>query len=124
MKLVVIESPLSGDFERNILYARYCMYDSLTRGEAPYVSHLLYPQVLDDEDSDHRKVGIQAGFAWSQRADIRAFYIDLGESAGMYQALKLARTIGQPVSYRKLPGYHWASFCNSIRAGSSTRGMI
>jgi hypothetical protein len=123
MKLVVIESPLAGDFERNILYARYCMYDSLMRGEAPYASHLLYPQVLDDEDPVHRKTGMQAGFAWGQRADIRAFYTDLGESAGMYRALKLARTLGQPVSYRKLTDYHWSLFSAGILIGTATRGM-
>jgi hypothetical protein len=74
--LVIIESPLAGDFERNIRYARWCMFDCLMRGEAPFASHLLYPQCLDDRDPGHRKLGIEAGFAWGELAR-HVYYIDL-----------------------------------------------
>src|SRR5690606_24498929 len=46
--LVIIESPYSGDVERNTEYARSCLLDSLRRGEAPIASHLLHTQVLED----------------------------------------------------------------------------
>ncbi len=33
--LIIIETPYSGDVEANTAYARYCLLDSLRRGEAP-----------------------------------------------------------------------------------------
>ena len=49
MKLVIIESPFMGDKDLNIAYARKCLKHSLLKGESPIASHLLYPQVLNDE---------------------------------------------------------------------------
>ena len=40
MKLVILESPYAGDVEANVEYARACVRDSLSRGEAPIASHL------------------------------------------------------------------------------------
>jgi hypothetical protein len=57
MKLVILESPFAGDVERNTLYARHALKDSLMRGEAPIASHLLYPQVLDDLIPSERQLG-------------------------------------------------------------------
>jgi len=90
MKLVVIESPYAGDVDRNLLYARWCMADSLKRGEAPIASHLLYTQenILDDTIPEERQLGIDAGFAWAKHADLIAFYTDLGMSRGMNNALQ------------------------------------
>ena len=42
MKLVVVESPLAGDVERNVAYAKQAGMDCLRRGEAPYASHLFF----------------------------------------------------------------------------------
>ena len=42
MRLVIIESPYAGDIEANVVSARACVRDSLSRGEAPIASHLLY----------------------------------------------------------------------------------
>jgi len=83
MKRVIIESPYAGDIERNTEYARRCIKDSLDRGEAPLASHLLYPQVLDENDPAQRKQGIDAGLVWSRQADLAAFYCDYGRSPGM-----------------------------------------
>ena len=51
----VIESPFSAptidELVRNIQYAMLAVRDSLSRGEAPYASHLFYTQMLDDNDS-------------------------------------------------------------------------
>lgn len=88
MKLVAIESPLAGDFERNRRYALWCAYHCRTLGEAAYASHLFYTQFLDDESADDREFGIAAGLLWSAHADFRAFYVDLGMSPGMHRALQ------------------------------------
>ena len=114
MKLVVIESPLAGDFARNQRYARLCSIDCLRRGESPYASHLFFTQMLDDRNSEERNLGIEAGYEWARSADIFAFYTDLCVSNGMLQALKKWERLVQfdiPMStqkkdriqYRELP---------------------
>lgn len=103
MKRVIIESPLSGDFKRNIRYARLCCLDSLRRGEAPYASHLLYTQMLDDEDPIEREMGMEAGFAWGDVGELRAFYVDLGMSGGMMEGETKAQAARQSTERRNLP---------------------
>ena len=76
------------------------MLDSIFRGEAPYLSHLLYPQVLDDYDLADRAFGIQAGHAWLLKADLVAFYGDLGWSSGMKSARDLATKHAVPIEHR------------------------
>ena len=103
-----IESPLAAPtpegFRRNIRYAQLCMLDSLKRGEAPYASHLLYPQVYDDLDEDQRRVGMTAGHEWLQVAELVALYIDLGVSKGMTLAESVAFRYGKPTTHRRLVG--------------------
>jgi hypothetical protein len=88
MLKVIIESPYAGDIEKNMAYARLCLKDSLLRGEAPIASHLLHTQVLDDTIPEERAMGIAAGLAWKEVADLHVFYVDLGYSPGMAYALK------------------------------------
>lgn len=102
MLKVVIESPFAGDLVRNIKYARLCLKDSLKRGEAPFLSHLLYPLVLDDNDPEQRKKGIQAGLEWGRKADLRAVYVDYGISEGMEMGIKDAQKHKQPIEYRRI----------------------
>lgn len=110
MRLVIIESPFAGrgttatDRERNVEYGRRAMADCLRRGEAPFASHLLYtlPGVLDDDVPDERRLGIEAGLAWGERADATVVYEDLGVSDGMALGIERARRAGRPVEYRSL----------------------
>jgi len=97
-------TPMQDVFERNALYARAAMYDSLMRGEAPLASHLIYTQVLDDTVSEHRKMGIEAGLAWGQQAKLTAVYTDLGISDGMKTGIDRAEREGRPVEHRQLAG--------------------
>lgn len=110
MKRVVIESPLSGNFERNRRYALWCERDSFNRGEAPFLSHVFYTQVLDDENPDERRRGMQAGFAWGEVADLRVLYVDLGTSSGMADGLAEAVRLGQEHTTRVLPPEMFEAF--------------
>jgi hypothetical protein len=83
-------------------YARACMEDCLERGEAPFPSHLIYTQVLDDTDPIQRKQGMEAGFAWNEVAERSVVYIDLGISGGMKAGIKNAIKAGRPREYRRL----------------------
>lgn len=106
MKLVIIESPFAGDVEANIEYARRCVKDSLSRGEAPIASHLLYtqPGILDDDIPEERQWGIDAGLEWRRVADITAVYSDRGVTKGMEYGIALAEEEGIPVEYRNIEG--------------------
>jgi hypothetical protein len=101
---VVLESPYSGDTETNIAYARRALLDSLSHGEAPIASHLLYTQVWDDADPQQRAAGMRAGWAWIRRDVIDALvaYTDLGISKGMSAGIEVAEAYGVPVEFRKI----------------------
>jgi hypothetical protein len=102
MKLVILESPYAGDVQRNTLYARRALKDSLMRGEAPIASHLLYPQVLDDLIPSERQMGIEAGLAWRKVAEATVVYQDYDISPGMEYGIKLAQEQGIPIEYRSI----------------------
>lgn len=103
---VIVESPLAADtdeqIEKNMAYARDCMLDCLLRNEAPSVSHLLYTQVLDDKKPAHREIGIEAGLAWGDVADMTVVYIDYGVSKGMKKGIDHAYAEGRFVAFRRL----------------------
>lgn len=106
-RLVIVESPFAGDVSRNVAYARAAMADCLRRGEAPFASHLLYTQsgVLDDDVPAERRLGIEAGLAWGERADATVVYGDLGVSRGMAQGIDRAKACRRPIEHRSLSGW-------------------
>lgn len=97
MRRVVLESPLSGDFELNQRYARWCMLECLRRGEAPFASHLLYTQCLDDLVEKERDLGILAGLEWGEGTE-HVFYVDLCPQ----QPLCMSK--GMQIAYDKFGG--------------------
>lgn len=109
MRRVIIESPYRADTPEGIAkheaYARAAMLDCLRRGEAPYASHLLYTQVLDDATPEEREAGISAGLAWQIAASYVVVYADLGISEGMRRAIDLALGRGILVVTRYLEGW-------------------
>ena len=111
MKRVVIESPFAGtdnEVRRNIKYARACVTDSLRRGEAPYASHLFFPQpgILDDKSSDDRMRGINAGLEITKDFDLTAVYCDFGITKGMAYGIGRAKIVGRTIEERSL-GENW-----------------
>ncbi|MHC4864655.1 MAG: DUF7768 domain-containing protein [Planctomycetota bacterium] len=105
MKRVLIESPLKGDYALNKDYAKRCARDCLSRGESPYASHLFFDQegLLDDTDTAERELGIEAGLAWGDAAELVAVYTDLGVSDGMRFGIDRHEKNGTPIEYRTLP---------------------
>jgi len=104
MKLVILESPYAGDIKRNVNYARKCMSDCFKRGEAPFASHLLYTQdgVLDDNISEERILGINAGLQWGECAEMTVVYTDLGISRGMQYGIDNAIKANRRIEYRSI----------------------
>lgn len=106
--LVIIESPYAGAVGLNVAYARQCVRDSLLLGEHPIASHLLYtqPGILDDNDPEDRKRGIEAGLAWRKAAGKAVFYTGRGWSIGMLAARDVYDAEGFPYELRDLRAMH------------------
>jgi hypothetical protein len=106
---VILESPFANRdiflFERNQRYLALAMLDCLKKGEAPFASHGLYPQCLDDNIPEQRELGIQAGFAWRTVAVKTVVYQDLGISRGMEYGIAHSKELKIPIEYRSLPGW-------------------
>ena len=104
---VYLESPYRNpdpeEHQKNIEYAKACMLDSISKEESPFVSHLLYPQVLDDNDPDDRTLGMNLGFYMACMCEKSVFYTDLGISEGMAKGIKVAREEQRKIVFRKLP---------------------
>jgi hypothetical protein len=103
---VYVESPYAARAPFTVAdhecYARICMTDSLKRGEAPLLSHLLYTQCLADTIPDQRRTGMEAGFAWAEKADLAAVYYDLGVTNGMNEGIRRHRERGVRVELRRI----------------------
>lgn len=104
MRLVILESPFAGEVEQNVEYARRAVRDSLSRGEAPIASHLLYtqPGILRDENPAERQWGIDAGLAWATAAEATVVYVDRGISRGMQYGIDNAKKADRMIEYRNI----------------------
>ena len=59
--LAFICSPYAGNIEHNVARARgYCRF-AISKNRIPQAPHLLFPQFMDDGDSDQRNLAIQMG---------------------------------------------------------------
>jgi hypothetical protein len=103
---VQLESPFRGETETEAMefeqYALKALAHSLSIGEAPFASHLLYTRVLDDRDAQQRRQGIEAGLLWGEAAEATVVYQDYGISEGMEQGIERARAANRPIQYRRI----------------------
>ncbi len=114
---VIVESPFKGETHRNRAYARACIRDCFSRGEAGFSSHILYTEALDDNDPAERAQGIEAGLIWGAFAKRTVVYQDLGISNGMRYGIENAEKAGRPVEYRKLPDFDAKAFSWGFETG-------
>jgi len=103
---VLIESPYAGDtpekVQQNIEYAQKAIKDCLERKEAPFASHLLYTQALDDNVPSERELGIKAGLVYSQIVDKIVVYIDRGISDWMIKGILYHTSLWKDMEYRSI----------------------
>lgn len=125
---VIVESPYAGDVVRNLAYARAALADCIRRGETPFASHLLYTQhgVLDDNDHEQRKLGIEMGFEFWRMADAVIFYADYGWSRGMNAAKeRLSKAkLGPVYAERTLPAFVDGWNARHVVEGNLSHPMI
>lgn len=95
---IYVCSPYSGDVIRNIQNAqRYCRF-ALEKGNIPIAPHLYFPQFMDNEDVEERKVAM--GFCITLLEKCKAVWV-FGEavSNGMAEEIEEARKIGKPIMW-------------------------
>jgi len=99
--IVIIESPFSGDIDKNIRYAQQAMNHSRENGEIPIVPHLMWTQhhlapnyFVSDYDAKFtikncgRDVSLEQIKVLRRLANKVIFYVDNGYSSGMKLALE------------------------------------
>ncbi len=98
--LVYICSKYAGEVEVNTyLAAKYCRY-AIKQGRIPVASHLMYPQVLNDNDPRQREMGLQFGLALLLKcSEVWVFNENRELSEGMRVEIKFARLHGKTVKY-------------------------
>lgn len=95
---VYIVSPYAGDVEINAKNAiTYCRY-AISKKKIPIASHLLYPQILDDNNPEEREVGTLYGLSLLAICDeIWCFGDEL--SPGMEKEIKEAKRLKKRIRY-------------------------
>ena len=87
MKRVYICSPFRGNTSYNA-------------GVAPFASHILYTQFLDDASEADRKAGMQAATEFLRQCnEVWVYNGSLKITAGMSAEIGLAKSLGKPVLY-------------------------
>ena len=93
MKLIFVASPYAGDVEKNIEYAKEACRYVLNEGNAFFCPHLLYPQILDDDNLEERKLGINMGKEFLNKCD-ELWVFGNRISNGMFEEIEFARSKG------------------------------
>ena len=95
---VYIVSRYAGDVENNVKAAiRYCRF-AINKNKMPIAAHLLYPQIVDDNDPAEREIGTMYGLALLALCD-EVWCFGKTLSAGMEQEIKEAKHLGKPIKY-------------------------
>lgn len=96
--LVYIMSPYAGDIEANVDFAIRCCRMAIEKGYTPIAVHLLYPQILDDQDPEERAVGLKLGLNILRHCSA-AWVCGTRISSGMEGEIQEAQRLGIPIQY-------------------------
>lgn len=95
MKKVYICSPLRGDYETNTAKAVQYSREAALSGVLPITPHIYFTRFLNDEISEEREIGLQAGLELLSACDeIRVFGTP---TAGMAVEIRYAWEHGIPI---------------------------
>ena len=93
---VFICSPFAGDTAGNTMRAIRYMRFAVMKGAIPFAPHLLYPQVLDEHESDDRELGLFFGMVWLGKCD-EMWVFGRHISSGMEREIAKAKKRGIPI---------------------------
>lgn len=94
MKLAYICSPYRGDIERNIEYAKELTLLAIKQGYAPITPHLYLTHVLDDNNEEQRKAGMEIALELLKKCDVLIMGTRHGISGGMEKEVAMAKGLG------------------------------
>lgn len=97
-KVVFICSPFAGDIELNTDRARRYGRFAITKNTVPFIPHLLYPQILDERDTEERSLGISMGIRMLSLCQELWVFGDR-ISHGMAVEIKKAKALKIPIRY-------------------------
>jgi hypothetical protein len=98
---VYVASKYAGDIDANVAAAvDYCKY-VISQNMIPVASHLLYPQMLDDNNSNERELGLMFGLSLLAICDEVWCFGDVSASVGVQQELVEAKKLGKKIRYLK-----------------------
>jgi hypothetical protein len=94
---VYVVSKYAGDVETNSAAAVVCCRWVFDAGYMPIASHLLYPQILNDNDPAERNMGLMFGLALLKLCD--EVWVFGSISSGMAQEIEEAKRLNKKVTY-------------------------
>lgn len=97
-ELVYIISPYAGDIDANVKFAIQCCRLAIQQGYTPIAVHLLYPQILDDQNPVERAVGLQLGLNILRHC-AAAWICGTRISRGMDSEIQAAKQLNIPIRY-------------------------
>ena len=96
--LTYIISPYAGDVEANVAFAIRCCRAAIQQGHTPIAVHLLYPQILDDQDPTEREKGLELGLNILRHC-AAAWVCGTRISHGMEREIQVAQQLNIPIRY-------------------------
>ncbi len=96
---VYVASKYKGDTENNVKAAIGYAHIVIEKGYMPVVSHLMYPQILNDNDPEERKLGLAFSLALLRMCDEVWVFGDV--SSGMALEIKEARRLQKKIKFIK-----------------------
>ena len=94
---IYVASKYAGDVERNTAFAVNCCRRVIDEGCMPIASHLLYPQMLDDNNPDEREMGLMFGLALLAVCD--EIWVFGEVSAGVVREVAEAKRLKKRIKY-------------------------
>lgn len=103
MKRVYIASPYRTHVQRDTYdrYLKMCIQDSISRNEAPYAPHFIYPLFMGVCEINDEKCRDMAN-KFLIVCDKLAVYVDFGISEGMQAEIDLAKAQKKPIEIRRI----------------------
>lgn len=103
---VLVVTPYSTEdvalIPRQLVYAKYCVQDSLGKHEAPYNGPLLYSQVINDRLTLEHDAGMISTLSWMKMCDLVTVYADYGITTNMNMILNQAKIHMKKIEFRLL----------------------
>jgi hypothetical protein len=97
-KLVFVCSPYAGDIEINTMRAKRYGRFAVIENAIPVIPHLMYPQFLEEDDPDERRLGIEMGLVLMSKCE-EVWVFGNRISSGMGIEIKKARKWNKKIRF-------------------------